>query len=456
MSQNVPVDNPRPQVLIIGAGIGGLILAMLLEQVDIPYHIFERASEVKQLGSAMALTAGTFPALEQIGVYNELVKVSKPYDAVRFFNGKNKEIGTFDADGLTATGYANRIFARPKFYDILRSRVPDHRISFKKKVLRTEEKDGKVIIHCSDNTTYTGDILVGADGAYSAVRQNMYKQMDEKGIIPKSDMEEFSISYITMVGVATPPNLEKYPQFKDENASFNQVIYGDGANCYVITLPNNQISWGFGIQLSKEAVKEMQFRNSEWGPEKNDSTLAKYRDFPCPLGGTMGDIFDATPKELISKVFLEEKMFKTWHNGRSVLLGDACHKLHPAGGQGGRNAIDDAVALANCIYFMKDSSESSIKSAFQDYYKQRYRLAEEEFNNSSFFSKVLNGQKLSERVIRYLVLKCIPEWLMKLQTKNVHQYRQQVAWLPLIENRGKVPVLPQVFESVVNSRSGSV
>jgi len=46
-----------------------------------------------------------------------------------------------------------------------------------------------------------------------------------------------------------------------------------------------------------------------------------------PFGGTMGEIIDATPPELISKVFLEHKMFKTWYHGRSVLIGDSCHKV---------------------------------------------------------------------------------------------------------------------------------
>ncbi|KAF9188238.1 hypothetical protein BGZ49_003962 [Haplosporangium sp. Z 27] len=452
MSQNTPAHNPRPEVLIIGAGIGGLMLALLLEQIDIPYHIFERASEVKPLGSAMSFGAGTFTALEQLGISEELMMVCKPYTEIQFFDGDLKKLGSFDAD-RQATGYPNQIFARPNFYNILRRRVPAQYISFKKKVLKTEEKEGKVVIYCSDNTSYTGDIVVGADGAYSGVRQNMYKQMDAKGILCKSDMEDFSINYITMVGVATPPNPEKYPQLKDKHASFNQIIYGDGANCYVITLPNNQISWGFGIQLSKAAVKDMQFRNSEWGPETNDATLTKYRDFPCPLGGTIGDLFDATPKHLISKVFLEEKLFKTWHHSRTVLIGDACHKLHPAGGQGARNAIDDAIVLANCLYFMKDTTARNIRLAFEDYYRQRYYYAEAAFNNSSFFSKLLNGQKLTERLIRHAVLTYIPNWLLELKRKKVVEYRQQIAWLPLIENRGTVPVLPQKFKGVVTSRA---
>ncbi|KAF8953578.1 hypothetical protein BGZ46_003176 [Entomortierella lignicola] len=422
MSQPVPINHLQPEVLIVGAGVGGLFLANLLEQINVPYHIFERAPEVKALGSAMSFDGATYTVLEQLGIYEELKSVSKPYTNIKFYNGNLKMLGRYNLKHLkTATGYYNEVFSRPKFYDILRRRVPDQHISFKKKVLRTEEKDGKVIIHCSDNTVYTGDILVGADGAYSGVRQNMYKQMLGKGILPKSDMEDFLIRYTTVVGVAIPPNPEKYPQLKDKYSTFNQVLFGDGGNCYVVTLPDNQISWGFGIQMSGSSLKDIHFRNSEWSPEAKDDTLTKYRDFPCPLGGTMGELFDATPKHSISKVFLEEKIFKTWYHSRSVLIGDACHKLHPAGGKGARNAIDDAIVLANCIYLMKDTSEKSIKSAFQDYYRQRYHRAEDAFNDSSAFSKILNGQ--------------------------------QVAWLPLVENRGKAPTLPQEFEGVITPRT---
>lgn len=43
---------------------------------------------------------------------------------------------------------------------------------------------------------------------------------------------------------------------------------------------------------------------------------------PCPWGGTIGEMIEDTPSHLISKVFLEEKNFKTWYNGRTVLIGD--------------------------------------------------------------------------------------------------------------------------------------
>lgn len=62
--------------------------------------------------------------------------------------------------------------------------------------------------------------------------------------------------------------------------------------------------------------------NSEWGPGANKEMITEFHDRVNPFGGTIGDFMDATPPELISKVFLEHKMFKTWYHGRSVLLGD--------------------------------------------------------------------------------------------------------------------------------------
>ncbi|KAF9087655.1 hypothetical protein BGX27_002885, partial [Mortierella sp. AM989] len=392
MSSQPQDEKPKPQVLIVGAGIAGLTLGILLDQINVPYHIFERASEVKPLGSGMAFLGNTLTVLEQLGIYEEIKQISKPYSEMHFYDSNVKKIGTIDISPNTeATGYDSLFSARPKIYEILRKRIPNNRISFNKKVLRSEEKEGKVTIHCSDNTSYVGDILVGADGAYSGVRQSMYKKMDEKDILPKSDLENFAIGYTTIVGVATL-SPDKYPQLREKNTIFNQVLYKGGANCYIVPLPDNQVSWGFGLQLPKSTLEDMHFRNSEWGPETNDATLDRYRDLPCPLGGTMGDIYDATPKHLTSKIILEEKLFKTWHYSRTVLIGDACHKFHPAGGQGARNAICDAVVLANCIYGMPDASSKSIKAAFKEYYRQGYRHAEVAYKGSVEISKIMNGQ----------------------------------------------------------------
>lgn len=55
--------------------------------------------------------------------------------------------------------------------------------------------------------------------------------------------------------------------------------------------------------------------------------IAEVKDFLTPFGGTMGELISATPRDKISRVFLEDKLFETWHAGRTVLIGDACHKV---------------------------------------------------------------------------------------------------------------------------------
>jgi len=65
------------------------------------------------------------------------------------------------------------------------------------------------------------------------------------------------------------------------------------------------------------------FENAEWGPESIAPMIKEFHSFPCPYNhGTIGDLIDETPTDSISKVYLEHKIFQTWHHGRSVLLGD--------------------------------------------------------------------------------------------------------------------------------------
>ncbi|KAF9977702.1 hypothetical protein BGZ65_007299 [Modicella reniformis] len=210
-----------------------------------------------------------------------------------------------------------------------------------------------------------------------------------------------------------------------------------------MSVPDNQICWTYGIQLSEVEAKEQQFRNSEWSPEQNEVMLQQVRNLSCPWGGRMADIVDATPKHLISKVFLEEKVFMTWYHGRTVLIGDACHKVLPTTGLGAANAFQDAVVLANCISNMKDWTQKSITGSFKEYYKQRFRRVNEQFEGSHMMARTMIGQSWSERMVRYAVLHCMPKCMQERNVDRRMEYRPQIAWLPLVEKRGAGHVQPQ-------------
>ncbi|KAF9114063.1 hypothetical protein BGX27_000194 [Mortierella sp. AM989] len=392
--------------MIVGAGFGGLLLAVLLEQINIPYHIFERAKELRPLGSVMTMGANMLPVFEQLGLLEEVMKISNINKTVKLYNPDMSEMATQDMSFLKESlGYYSILFPRPKLYEILLSRVPANRISLNKKALSTKEEDGKVTISFSDNTTYEGDIVIGADGAHSGVRQSLYKRLDSEGLLPQTDLEAFSIGYIFMVGVSDITNPEKYPKLDDPFVQFPIVIGGDYKIWNAVITPGNQICWTLGQQLSQEEAKDQHFRNSEWGPESNESMIKEFQDKLCPLGGKMGDLIADTPKDRISKVFLEEKVFQTWYHGRTALLGD-----------GAVSALQDSVVLANCLYEMKDASSESITSAFEKYYEQRYRHAQARFDRSHMLSKVLLGQKFIERMMRQVMFKYMPIWMLRRET----------------------------------------
>ncbi|KAF8949045.1 hypothetical protein BGZ46_005224, partial [Entomortierella lignicola] len=222
-----------------------------------------------------------------------------------------------------------------------------------------------------------------------------------------------------MVGVASPSNPEKIPELSEDRTHF-RLIVGDSNES------------GVSVQVPQNTSKDQHFKNSEWGPEAIDAMISEFQDLPCAFGGIMKDMFDTTPKNLISKVFLEEKVFQTWYSGRSVLIGDRAVM-----------AMKDAVVLANCLYGMKDRSSASIRSALDSYYKQRFPEAEAQLKNSANLSKLMSGQRWHERLSRYLILKYTPYWLMEIQQEKDFAARPQINWLPLVESQGTGKVLPQ-------------
>ncbi|KAG0308430.1 hypothetical protein BGZ99_001146 [Dissophora globulifera] len=438
-------DNPKPEVMIVGAGLGGMMLAILLERMNVPYHVYERATVMKPLGAAMAMSVNIIPVFEQLGLLEKLMAISVDYVSSTVYDHKLNVVGVSSMrNQKEICGYDKILFPRPELQQMMLEMIPPEKITYGKRVLRTEEKEDRILIHCSDNTSYVGDILIGADGAHSSVRQSIYKQLESKGLLPQPDTENLAMGYNCMVGVTNPLDPAKYPKLLDDNAHFNVVLGKERRSWGTNKLTNNRICWILLIQfVDAEEAAEQRFRNSEWGPESNDMMAQEFRDFPHPFGGTIGELIDATPKQSQSKVFLEEKMFETWHYGRAALLGDACHKMIPAGGQGAINAMQDAVILSNVFYDMPDASSKSIDAAFRSYRAQRYDHAKMELEFSSVLGKLFAGQGFFDRLIRKVLFNYVPYAIHGRQFMKASSYRPQLNWMPQVPNHGTGYVLPQ-------------
>ncbi|KAI9237904.1 MAG: hypothetical protein BYD32DRAFT_436205 [Podila humilis] len=128
-----------------------------------------------------------------------------------------------------------------------------------------------------------------------------------------------------MVGTTGPLDPNVFPLITGESST-QSFMFGKSTSytwC-TFTVPGNRVCWHIMKQLDSRAADEESFRNSEWTPEANEAIIRDAANFKTPHG-TICCLIEQTPKELISRVFLEDKLFETWHHGRTVLIGDACH-----------------------------------------------------------------------------------------------------------------------------------
>ncbi|KAF9104176.1 hypothetical protein BGX29_002270 [Mortierella sp. GBA35] len=435
-------DDP-PNVLIVGAGLAGLFLGIYLEEAGIPYQIFERVAEIKPLGSIMCLSANIQAALEQLDLLDKVKEFSKPCYSSSFYTSEMKHIATVGKKDHVV-GYDRLLFARPELYNLLFDRIPRHKIHMSKKLLSFQQNHEGVMLRFNDNTTIHGDVLVGADGAHSSVRQHLYKTLRDQDLLPQQDTKDMNKGYISVLGTTEALDPVKFP-FLAEPDSKGSFIIGDNSTPYTwvtYTIPGNRICWNLIIQRGLAAVEDEQFRCSDYAPESNQKLLDEIRHYKIPHG-TLGDLFDATPKDCISKVYYEDMLFETWTHGRTVLIGDAAHKILPSTGQGAVNAMQDAVILANCLYDIKPTSFENIKLALKDYKEQRFHHVKEHYAHSYSNAKLQYGHTWTERIFRYLILNWLPKSVMFKQIVRDSAYRPQANFMPQVPKRGSIPVTAQ-------------
>ncbi|KAG0293458.1 hypothetical protein BGZ96_002800 [Linnemannia gamsii] len=438
-------DRP-PRVLIAGAGLGGLFLGILLEKAGIPYEIFERSAEPRPLGKLTPYTSNKpeglhtpniLPAFEQLGLLDELMAFSKPARIATLYTDKLKVIGDAVPASADVIGYDRILFTRPELHDLLFKQIPSEKMHMSKKIVSFEHDNDGITLAFGDNSTARGDILVGADGAHSGVRKHLHEFLDKQGLLPNSDSMKIPRGYISLLGTTDALDPAKYPGVLKEDSESYYVI-GDKDTPYTwvtFCVPGNRICWNVIIQLGVTDVADEQFKTSDWVPQQNKKMMDSIRHLKTPYG-ILGDLFDATQLDRVSKVYFEDMLFDTWNHGRTVLIGDG-------NGAGAVNAMQDAVILANHLYDIKPTSFENIEQALNDYKEDRFDAIKDQYPLSHMSAKLIYGHTLLERIFRYIIFNWMPKSIQMKQIEMSTAYRPQANFLPQAPRRGTLETTPQ-------------
>ncbi|KAF9151494.1 hypothetical protein BG015_006593 [Linnemannia schmuckeri] len=372
-------------------------------------------------GSAMNIGPELLPVFQQLGIYEEFLTIGKHLKHTLGFTVSLKSLKP--AQGTQTTSLLAFISTTSSSDRYPLKRSIGHR------VLNVTEEDEKVIVHLSNNSTFKGDIVVGADGTYSAVHQRMYEQLKSKEELPKSDQEELPFSCTCLVGQTKALDPELFPIVKERYCQFLTVL-GDNKpfTWSILSIAHGTLCWSVIHHLNEKTSKkvmEQRFRNNdnaEWGAYPAQIMCEETRNFPILLNDdkkhTLGDIYDLSAKELISKVMLEEKVFTTWHSGHAV------------------TAMHDAIALANLLYVMPTRTSQNFTKLFEEYQAERHSAVTEAFKSSQLMSKFMEKGVIGAIIL--FILSHIPFWLWKLMLAMTVRCHPQIGYLEPIALFGSV------------------
>ncbi|KAG0237204.1 hypothetical protein BGW42_001471 [Actinomortierella wolfii] len=417
------------KVLIVGAGIAGLSLAIFLERAGIQYMILERVLEFKPLGSSMVLSPQVLRVYDQLGILPELEKVSSVCVCGVYMNQKQRVLGRIDVTFLEERyGYPNRVFSRPDIMEVLLRYVPKEKILMGKRVLSLVQNHEGVMVRCADGTSIHSDIVVGADGAYSAVRQCLYDSMKKKKLrLPESDLSPLRFDQFSILGVTD--RVDHLFPFPEGGCQMYNIFPATHNDIYVHTIPydDGRIAWRLsGPTLSKYLNSEASFRCSDWDTETIDDLINHIKDAPAHIIGTVGKLFEHT--KVVSRIMVEDKFYENWYHGRTVLIGD-----------GANQSILDGICLANLLYELPSARPEDIEKVFAKYHSIRAPQARKAVAGSKTIARLISADTLAGGILRSVALKFLSGPLNVKSMDGMYSGRPILNFLPQIPLKGSLP-----------------
>ena len=313
------------RVVIVGAGVGGLTLALLLRRQGVAAEVVEQAPELREAGAAIALAANATRVLRHLGLGDDLARLSTQPAAVIHRDGRDGHLVSAHRMGR----WYRRAFGAP-FYGLHRAGLQQLLAGAREqghlhlgcRVDALQERGQAMTVHCASGAVFDADLVVGADGVHSQVRswvtggdhEPVYSGTSGfRGLVPADQLPDLPDPGALQFWMGRGAHLLHYPIDRGRLINFLAVLEGPAR----WTAP----AW---MEVAAPGAHLEAFTG--WHP-------------------AVAQMLTAVPQSPRWGLFALPPLAR-WCRGPVVLLGDAAHAMLPHQGQGANQAIEDAAVLA--------------------------------------------------------------------------------------------------------------
>ncbi len=360
----------KPRVVVIGAGIGGIAAAAALRKLGVEVAVYERAPDLGEVGAGVQIGPNGVKVLRALGLDASLEGLAfEPTEivsvdwqtATQRFRQPLKAIATkqFGAPYITAH--------RADLHRLLRAQVPDNVVTLNARCTGVSSSDRQAVATFADGSQVEADVIVGADGIRSVVRECLF------GAAPARFTQQIgwrAILPIELVPTRVGPD-------KSVRIGRTEYVGWIGPTGHVICYPirGGNLYNMFVGRVSTEWAEE-----SWTAPSTKEEMLTAFAEWNEALLGMLGNV-----EHVFKWGIYDRDPLTHWTRGRVTLLGDAAHPMMPTLAQGASITLEDAYTFARNIAHNGTDPAAALKAYESERIDRARRVqlqARDQFNNN--------------------------------------------------------------------------
>jgi len=374
------------KIAIVGAGIGGLATALAIPNSNYRVDVFERASEIKGVGSGLTLWPNATCVLQALGVLDKCRSKSGNLSTLKIHLADNRSVMTIPTGDFPTPAIAMH---RGDLHAILMSKLTTHTIYRGWQCIGVRSAPDGTYVRFNEGEKGPYDLVIAADGIRSVLRTHV-----------RQNLELRKKGYSIWRGVANAADL--FPS----DGNFYEV-WGKGLRFGILPLSQGQVCW--------YAARTQQPGDRRPIADQKKSLLAEFDSWKFPAR----ELVDRTSLEhLIPSDVAVLKPCRGWSRDRVLLMGDAIHPMAANLGLGGNMALEDALILGNLL-----RRSDNIDDVCFDFEKLRYARVASVTEDSNLIGFLCQTKNPIVSSCRNFAASLIPGRYFTWESRALYAYR---------------------------------